>query len=62
MVVSSGDVTMVFIVVLAPSAKATGPDAVPEATVTPFTFIVAFGSAAVGVIVTDAVAFATDVV
>ena len=54
-------VTTVVMVVW-PIAKAILPDAVPDVTVTPFTFIVAVGSAAVAVTVTDATALATDVV
>ena len=38
-----------------PTAIAMGPDAAPEVTVTPFTFMVAAASAAVGVSVTDVV-------
>ena len=48
--------------VFEPIAKAMLPDAVPEATVVPFTFIVAFAFCAVGVTVTDVVALLTDVV
>jgi hypothetical protein len=48
--------------VLAPTASAMLPDAVPEVTATPFTFIVALASAVVGVTFTDAVALVTDVV
>ena len=55
-------VTTVLIVVVVPTAKAITPDAAPDVTATPFTFIVAVGSAAVGVTVTDAVALGTDVV
>ena len=62
MVVPSGDVTTVLMVVVVPSVKATGPDAVPEATGTPFTVTVALGSIVVGVTVTDATALPTDVV
>lgn len=54
--------TTIVRVVVVPSAKAMLPDAIPEVTATPFTFMVAVGSAAVGVTVTDAVALATDVV
>ena len=61
-VVPSALVTTVVMVVLAPSAKAIGPDAVPDVTAVPFTAIVAFGSCAVGVTVTEAVALTTDVV
>jgi len=61
-VVPSCAVTTVVIVVAVPAARAIAPDAVPEVTATPLTFMVAFGSAAVGVTVTDAVALATDVV
>ena len=53
---------MVVIAVTAPSAKAIDPDAVPEATATPFTFTVALTSCVTGVTVTDAVALTTDVV
>jgi hypothetical protein len=42
--------------------KARLPDAVPEATVVPFTFIVALGSIAVGVTVSDEVVLPTDAV
>ena len=45
-----------------PTAIAIAPDAVPEFTATPFTFIVAVGSCAVGVTVTDVVPGATVVV
>ena len=51
-----------MIAVVVPSAKAMLPEAVPDVTATPFTFIVALASCAVGVTVTDAVALATDVV
>ena len=53
---------MVVMVVLAPSAKAIAPDAVPEITAAPFTVTFALGSTVVGVTVTDAVALLTDVV
>ena len=48
--------------VLGPTAKVMLPDAVPEATATPLTFIVAVGSTVVAVTVTDATALLTDVV
>ena len=50
--------------VVAPTPTATGilADAAPEATTTPFTFIVALPFCAVGVTVTDVVALLTDVV
>ncbi len=57
-----GDVTTVLMVVVVPSAKATGSEAVPVATGMPLTVIVAVGSTAVGVTVTDAVALLTEVV
>ena len=60
-VTPSWAVTTVVMVVW-PTAKAIAPDAVPEVTVAPFTFIVAVGSAAVGVTVTEAVALTTGVV
>ena len=50
------------LMVLEPTAKAMLPDAVPELTVTPSTFIVAVLSMVVAVTVTDAVALLTDVV
>ena len=50
---------MVMVVVV-PSAKAILPDAEPDVTAVPFTFIVAWASAAVGVTVTDVVALPTD--
>ena len=49
-------------IVLEPIAKAMLPDAVPDVTATPFTFIVAVGSTVVAVTVTDAVALLTEVV
>ena len=55
-------VTTVLIVVAVPTAKVIAPDAAPDDTATPFTFMVAVGSAAVGVTVTDAVALAAVVV
>lgn len=55
-------VTTVVMVVVVPAAKAITPDAVPDVTATPFTFMVAAGSVAVAVTVTDAVALTTDVV
>ena len=55
-------VTMVVMAVVAPSAKAIDPDAVPDVTAMPFTFTVALTSCVTGVTVTDAVAFTTDVV
>lgn len=63
MVVPSCAVTTVVMVVMLPSApKATAPDAVPDATAMPFTFIVALASWVVAVTVTDVVALAADVV
>jgi len=56
MVVPSCAVTTV-VIVLVPMFKATGDD-----TELPFTVTVAFGSAVVGVIVTDEVALFTDAV
>ena len=53
-VVPSCAVTTVLIVVW-PTAKAIGPDAVPEVTAVPLTVTVAVGSCVVGVTVTDAV-------
>ena len=61
MVMPSWAVTTVLIV-LGPTTKAILPDAVPEATTTPFTFMVALGSMVVAVTVTDATALLTDVV
>ena len=61
-VVPSCAVTTVVMVVVVPPAKAMLADAVPDVTATPFTFIVAVASAAVGVTITDAVALTTDVV
>ena len=55
MVTPSWAVTTVLMV-LEPTAKAILPDAVPELTAMPFTFIVAVGSMVVAVTVTDAVA------
>ena len=60
-VVPSWAVTTVEMVVW-PTAIAIAPDADPEATVTLFTFIVALGSCAVGVTVTEVVASAAVVV
>lgn len=48
--------------VLSPTAKLIGPDAEPDATVVPFTLIVAVALVTVGVRVTDVVAFDTDAV
>ena len=61
MVVPFWAVTTVLIV-LGPATKAILPEAVPEAIVTPFTLIVAFGSTVVAVTVTDETALLTDVV
>jgi hypothetical protein len=62
-VTPSPAVTTVLMVVELPTApKAILPDAVPEVTVTPFTFIVAVGSCAVGVTVTDAMPLVTAAV
>ena len=55
-------VTTVVMVVLAPSAKAIGPDAVPEVTATPLTVMVAFACCAAGVTATDGMALTTDAV
>ena len=49
-------------VVLAPSVKSTGLDAVPDVTAVPLTVIAALGSCATGVTVTDAVALGAVVV
>ena len=51
-----------MVMVFAPTAKGILAEAVPEATVTPFTFIVALGSWVVGVTVTDVIEVGTDVV
>jgi hypothetical protein len=48
--------------VLVPAVNGWPADGVPEATVTPFTFMVAVASLVVGVMVTDEVALLTDVV
>ena len=45
-----------------PTGVAIAPDAVPDVTATPFTFIVAVASCVVGVTVTDVVPFGTEVV
>ena len=51
-------VTMILIV-FAPTFKGIAADAVPDATVVPFTFSVAFGSVVVGVTVTDVTVLVT---
>ena len=59
MVVPSWAVTTVLITVLAPSASAIGPEAVPEATAVPFTVTVDVLTAVVGVTVIVATVLAT---
>ncbi len=51
-----------MVMVLLPTLRAIAPDALPLATVVPFTVIDAVASAAVGVTVIDEVAFETDAV
>ena len=58
MLLPSGEVTATGMV-LAPIVRASGPLAVPEATVTPFTFNVEAGLASTGVTVMLATALAT---
>ena len=57
-VIPSCAVTTV-VMVLGPKFKLIGADAVPDETTEPFTFIVAVGSATVGVTVTEVTALAT---
>ena len=54
-------VTMV-VIVFGPTINGIAPDAVPDVTAAPFTFIAAFGSALVGDIVMDVVVLPTDAV
>ena len=47
-------------IVLLPTLNAMGPEALPLATVTPFTFMVEFASVDVGVTVIEVTVLATD--
>ena len=58
MVVPSCAVTIV-VITLVPTVRAIDPLADPDATVVPFTFIVAVASVTVGVTMIDVVAFGT---
>ena len=51
-----------MVMVVCPAAKGIDADAVPEATVVPFTVMAAFGSMAVGVTVIDVIELRTAVV